>query len=117
MVEARNLQFRKKKLRGEVWHKGNFLNINFVYFSSNLDFLRDLWIRSQCAVLASKRANNLATYPPELTDHRSNLATPPTHLNFKIQFLADLESASVLSVTVHVYASTYNFTFQVQGQV
>ncbi len=43
-------------------------------------FLRDVWIRTQRAVVASRRATiNLATHLPNLANHFTNLAT---HLHY-----------------------------------
>jgi hypothetical protein len=38
-------------------------------------FLRDVWIRTQGAVVASRRATNLAIHLPSLAIHLPNLAT------------------------------------------
>ncbi len=38
-------------------------------------FLRDVWIRTQSAAVASRRATNLATHLPKLATHLPKLAT------------------------------------------
>ncbi len=47
---------------------------SFAYVAQYV-FLRDVWIRTQRAAVASRRAPNLATHLPYLATHFSNLAT------------------------------------------
>ncbi len=47
-------------------------------------FLRDVWIRTQTAAVASRRATSLVNHLPNLATHLSNLAT---HLSNKATHL------------------------------
>jgi hypothetical protein len=44
-------------------------------FVAHFVFLRNVWIRTQRAAVASRRVTNLATHLPNLATHLPNLAT------------------------------------------
>ncbi len=51
------------------------LGTQHFYFVAIFVFLRDVWIRTQKAAVASRRANNLATHLAKLATHLPDLAT------------------------------------------
>jgi hypothetical protein len=55
---------KKKKILGGLECVGH----SFAYVA-HFVFLRDVWIRSQTAAVASRRATNLATHLPKLATH------------------------------------------------
>jgi hypothetical protein len=55
---------KKKKILGGLECVGH----SFAYVA-HFVFLRDVWIRSQTAAVARRRATNLATHLPELATH------------------------------------------------
>jgi hypothetical protein len=64
-------------------------------------FLRDVWIRTQSAAVASRRATNLATHLPTLAAHLPNLATYLLHL----PILATLPSIFLYITGIFNYVS------------
>ncbi len=50
------------------------LAIHSFAYVSHFVFLRDVWIRTQRASVASRRATNLASLLPDLATHLPNLA-------------------------------------------
>ena len=82
-------QYPRIVRRRSLWKKLTF----FFFFFGGLEcvghyfayvahvwFLRDVWIRTQSAAVASWRATDFATHPSILATHPSNLATHPPSL-------------------------------------
>jgi hypothetical protein len=67
---------------------------------ANFVFLRDVWIRTQRAAVASGSASNLATHLPYLATHLPYLAThlPSFFIRDRIAWQNDISSYMVLAV-------------------
>jgi hypothetical protein len=75
-----------------------FLCIILVGNVAHFVFLRDVWIRTQRAAVASGRFTNLATHLPNLATHLPNLAT---HLRYLATHLPNL-ATHLLNVATHL---------------
>jgi hypothetical protein len=66
-------------------------------------FLRDVWIRTQSAAVASWRTTDLATRPSNLATHPSNLATHPSSISHPSLLLSHPSLYLVLFLPSSVY--------------
>ncbi len=57
---------------------------------ANIVFLRDVWIRTQRAAVASRRATNLATHLPQYTVAKIQLGTVKSHYFLLLRLLRHL---------------------------
>ncbi len=85
-----------------------YVGHSFAYVA-HFVFLRDVWIRTQCAAVASRRATNLATHFPNLASHIPNLASHLPNLDTHLPDLA----AHLPNLATHLpvtFTFLYRFT-------
>jgi hypothetical protein len=81
------LLFKSKKNVFVYFLAGYSVLATLLLKSLILYFLRDVWIGTQRATVASRFATNLATHPPDQASHLPDLAT---HLNNSSDLLPNL---------------------------